>query len=93
LKAVYHSASEAKYFALILLQDLVRLCRYDIYSYCLMLEMLANLSFEGYSETSIKIAITVFHIGSKFFNSNRPRLCELIAWSHHLVSASDIIAC
>lgn len=51
------------------------------------------LTFEGSIEVSVKIAITVFHIGSKFFNSNHPRLQQLIHWSDSGLTVEAIVEC
>jgi hypothetical protein len=74
LKPAYHSARQAKYFALVLIQDLVKKYQCGVYPYCMMLEILNGLSFSGLADVGLKVAITVFYIGSKFFDSKGPRL-------------------
>jgi len=39
------------------------------------------------------VAITIFQIGSKFFDSKGPRLTELLEFAEKRISRSDIIDC
>ena len=74
LKPVYKTTAEAKSFSLILIQELVKASSEHEYSYCLMLEILSGLEFEGLSDLSLKVAITIFHLAAKFYSVNAPKL-------------------
>ena len=52
-----------------------------------------DLEFEGLSEVSLKVAITVFHISSKFFSAYYPRLGDLLAWGGNKITKREIIEC
>lgn len=66
---------------------------YGVFPYCFMLEILTDLVFEGCSDVGLKVAITVFLIGSKYFDSKGPRVDYLLLWARNRISKDEVIEC
>ena len=71
----------------------MRLCDSGVSAYNVMLNILTGVSFEGMSDVALKVAVTIFHIGSKYLSCHRPRLSFLLSWAAGRITRDEVILC
>lgn len=78
---------------LVHIQTLMIQYQYDVFAYCMMIEIVKKMNFTGTEKLGLKVAVSVFYIGSKFFDSKAPRLTDLLKCIKNRLTRSEIIQC